>query len=77
MKMTNDLLPELMKRIDEGVDSLLLRLASTEQEIISLKNENKQLKNNYAQILEEIKEYINQLEQIKSHYVNSNNNIKQ
>lgn len=77
MKVTNDLLQELIKRVDVAVESLMIKLASQEQEIIKLKDENKRLRDNYTLMLEEIKQYITELEQIKSHYVDSNYNIKQ
>ncbi|MGI4775599.1 MAG: hypothetical protein ACRYE9_01515 [Janthinobacterium lividum] len=77
MKITKDLLFNLTKRVDEAVDSLMARIDEQEQELIELKNENESLKNNYAQVLLEIEEYVTQLEQIKSNYVYSNHNNKQ
>ena len=77
MKVTNDLLHELTKQVDEAVESLLIKLRVQEVEINHLKEDNKRLKDGYIQLVEEIKQYIIELEQIKSHYVDSNHNSKQ
>lgn len=77
MKETNDFLAGLTKQVDDAVESLLTKLKIQESEIIRLKEENKHLKDNYIQLVEEIKQYIIELEQIKSHYVDSNYNSKQ
>jgi archaellum component FlaC len=76
MKVTNSLIEELTNRVDLAVDSLMTKLEVQAQEIVSLRDENKHLKENYRQILKEIEQYVIQLEQIKSHYVNSNHNVK-
>lgn len=77
MKITQDLLFDLTKSVDEAVDSLIFKINKQEQELIQLKDQNKLLKSNYAQLLLEIEEYVTQLEQIKNNYVDSNHNNKQ
>jgi len=76
MKETNNLLSALTKQVDDAVESLLIKLESQDVEIIHLKSDNERLKNNYIRLVEEIKQYIIELEQIKSHYVDSNHNSK-
>lgn len=76
MKETNNLLSALTKQVDDAVESLLTKLESQDVEIIHLKSDNERLKNNYIRLVEEIKQYIIELEQIKSHYVDSNHNSK-
>jgi hypothetical protein len=76
MKETNNLLNALTKQVDDAVESLLIKLESQDAEIIHLKRDNERLKNDYIRLVEEIKQYIIELEQIKSHYVDSNHNSK-
>lgn len=77
MKEKNDLLKGLTKQVDDAIESLLMRLKIQETKISRLKEENKHLRDNYIQLVGEIKQYIIELEQIKSHYVDSNYNSKQ
>ena len=77
MKEKNNSLSELTKRVDEAVESLLIKLEAQRLEIIHLKDDNKRLQDNYIHLVAEIKQYIIELEQIKSHYVDSNHNSKQ
>lgn len=77
MKEINNLLDGLTKQVDDAVESLLIKLKDQEVEISHLQDVNKRLQDNYAQLVEEIKQYIVELEQIKSHYVDSNHNFKQ
>ncbi|WP_341761507.1 hypothetical protein [Candidatus Tisiphia endosymbiont of Thecophora atra] len=65
MKITNDLLLKLMQEVDQGLEGLLLNIARQHEEINKLKDENKQLRDNYAKILEQITVYIAELEAIK------------
>jgi hypothetical protein len=65
MKIDNDLLPRLMQEVDQKLEVLLLNCAEQQQEICRLKEENKYLKGNYAQIQEQIALYIAELETIK------------
>ena len=52
-------------------------VAMQAKQIEELKIQNQELKNNSATILNQIKEYIKELEEIRNHYVDSNNNSKQ
>lgn len=76
MKITSESIITQIVNIERIIDNLLDKHKFQENEISLLKIENKRLRENYAKTLEEIQEYVKQLEQIKSHYVNSNNNIK-
>lgn len=75
--ITNELLQTLTERVDQAVDAMMDKINSQRTEIDNLKIENSELKALYAKTLEQINEYIAELEKIKNHYVNSNNNIKQ
>lgn len=65
MKITNDLLLKLMQEVDQGLEGLLSNIARQHEEINKLQGENKQLRDNYAKILEQIAIYIAELEAIK------------
>lgn len=66
MKITNDLLLKLMQEVDQGLEGLLSNIARQHEEINKLQDENKQLRDNYAKILEQIAVYIAELEAIKN-----------
>lgn len=72
MKTTNHDFNNLTKRIDDAIEDLLNQLSLKQQEISRLENENEELRNNFDKVLNEIKGYNIQLEQLKSHYVNNN-----
>ena len=74
--VTKKHLIDLIKNIDEKLESLLSKLKERDREIAELKIQNKSLKENNQATLSQIKEYIQELEQIRNHYVNSNNNTK-
>jgi hypothetical protein len=59
------------------VDKLIFELNLKDKQIEDLKIHNQELKNSGAVILNQTKEYIKELEQIRNHYVDSNNNSKQ
>ncbi|HJK85540.1 MAG: hypothetical protein KBD25_03110 [Rickettsiaceae bacterium] len=59
------------------MDKLIFELNLKDKQIEDLKIQNQELKNSSAVILNQIKEYIKELEQIRNHYVDSNNNSKQ
>jgi cell division protein FtsB len=65
MKITNDLLLELMQRVDQGLEVLLSDIAMQQNEIEKLTTENKHLRENYTKISEQISLYIAELEAIK------------
>ena len=62
-------LEELMQSIDQRVDMLLIKLDEQKKEIDYLKSD-------YKITMEQIERYVAELEQIRNHYVNSNNNTK-
>lgn len=63
--MDNEILKKLMIEVDGKLNGLLNRLANSQNEIERLHFENKQLKDNYVKILEQISIYVNELEEIK------------
>ena len=65
MKVNDDVLLRLMQEVELGLENLLLDISQQQKEIDKLKNENEQLKDNYAKVLEEIAAYIAELEAIK------------
>ena len=62
-------LKSLMQSIDRSVDVLLTEIEDQKKEIANLKND-------YKIAAKQIEEYVTELEQIRNHYVNSNNNTK-
>ena len=74
MKTTKKNLIDLIHEINDNIDGLNKRLAKQEKMIQDLKSQNESLKQNNHDTLDQIKEYIEELEQIRSHYVDSNNN---
>lgn len=73
MKITEQSLIDLIKKIDLGAQEMSQKLEQQEDEIREIKLENQRLKENNQATLEQIKEYIKELEKIRSHYVDSNN----
>ncbi|XVN40334.1 MAG: hypothetical protein RCO49_05730 [Rickettsia endosymbiont of Argas persicus] len=63
--MNNEILMSLMQEVEYRLDYLLNILANNQYEIQRLQNENNQLRNDYAKILEQINIYVNELEEIK------------
>jgi len=63
--MSNEVLTRLMQEVDHKLDNLLRMLANNQNEIEKLQIENKQLKDNYVKILDQINIYVNELEEIK------------
>ena len=76
MEVDKKALIHLIKQINSNVDKLIFELNVKDKQIEELKIQNQELKNNSATILNQIKEYIKELEQIRNHYVDSNNNSK-
>ncbi|GAB4162249.1 MAG: hypothetical protein Tsb006_0240 [Rickettsiaceae bacterium] len=68
---------DLIDQIDSKVENLLAKLEKQEQVIADLQPRNEALKQNNQKTLDQIKEYIQELEQIRSYYVDSNNNNQQ
>lgn len=75
MEITKKNLIDLINEIGENIDKLNIKLAKQETLIEELRFQNEKLKQSNHDTLDQIKEYIEELEQIRSHYVDSNNNI--
>ena len=75
MEITKKNLIDLINEIGENIDRLNAKLAKQEGFIEDLKSQNEKLKQNNHETLDQIKEYIEELEQIRSQHVDSNNNI--
>lgn len=73
MELTKKPLIDIIKQISNDIDRLQSELLQKEQQISDLKQQNEQLKKNNSATLDQIREYIKELEQIRSHYVDSNN----
>ena len=74
MKTTKKNLIDLIQEINDNIDGLNKKLIKQESLIQDLKSQNESLKQSNHDTLDQIKEYIEELEQIRSHYVDSNNN---
>ena len=75
MEITKKNLFDLINEIGDNIDRLNTKLAKQEDFIKDLKFRNEKLKQNNHVTIDQIKEYIKELEQIRSQYVDSNNNI--
>lgn len=64
-KMDNEILKRLMEEVEHKLDELLHAQANNQNEVKKLQNENKELKDNYIKMLDQINIYINELEEIK------------
>ena len=67
MEVDNKALIYLIKQINRSVDKLIFELNLKDKQIEDLKIQNQELKNSSAVILNQIKEYIKELEQIRNH----------
>jgi predicted RNase H-like nuclease (RuvC/YqgF family) len=76
MEVDKKALIHLIKQINSNVDKLIFELNVKDKQIEELKIQNQELKSNSSTILNQIKEYIKELEEIRNHYVDSNNNSK-
>ncbi len=74
MEITKQQLIEIIREIGEKTEKLVADSARQSQQIEDLKSQNEDLKKSNQATLDQIKEYIQELEQIRSHYVDSNNN---
>jgi uncharacterized coiled-coil protein SlyX len=77
MEITKNSLIEQIHEIGKKIEDLNAKLAKQGRLIEDLNSQNKSLKQQNSATLDQIKEYIEELEQIRSHYVNSNNNTGQ
>ncbi len=73
MEVTKQDLFDLIHQTGRQIDELLNKLSKQEQVIADLEAQNDDLKRNNQTTLSQIKEYIQELEQIRNHYVDSNN----
>ena len=73
MELTKQDLFDLIHQTDRKIDKLLNRISKQEQRILDLETQNNDLKRSNQATLSQIKEYIKELEQIRNHYVDSNN----
>ena len=76
MEITKNHLIELIRNIDVGVSQMSDKLQAQEQEIQELRLQNQALKDSNRATLDQIKQYIKELEEIRNHYVDSNNKGK-
>ena len=76
MEVDKKALIYLIKQINKNVDKLIFELNLKDRQVEELKIQNQELKNSNQAVLNQIKEYIKELEQIRNHYVDSNNNSK-
>ena len=76
MELTKKSLVDLIKEINESVCNMKAESAIKDKHIQELKLQNQELKESNLATLNQIKKYIKELEQIKSHYVDSNNHSK-
>jgi len=65
---------DLIKQINEVACKLKAELSNKDKQIQDLKLQNEHLKISNLATLDQIREYIKELEQIRTHYVDSNNN---
>lgn len=73
IEVTKKDLFDLIHQTGRKIDELLNKLSKQEQVIADLEAQNNELKRNNQTTLSQIKEYIQELEQIRNHYVDSNN----
>lgn len=73
IEVTKKDLFDLIHQTGRKIDELLTKLSKQEQVIADLEAQNNELKLNNQTTLSQIKEYIQELEQIRNHYVDSNN----
>ncbi|AFC70825.1 hypothetical protein MC5_02215 [Rickettsia australis str. Cutlack] len=64
-KMDSEILKRLMEEVEHKLDELLQTQTNNQNEVNKLQNENKELKDNYIKMLDQINIYINELEEIK------------
>lgn len=76
MEVTKKQLIDIIQEIGHRVDRLMDEVAKQDQQITELKSQNQELKKSNQATLDQIKEYIQELKQIRTHYVDSNNNAK-
>lgn len=76
IEVTKQSLIDVIKQINTGVDNLKKELQEKNKEIEELKSNNQHLKQSNKSTLDQIRQYIQELEKIRTHYVDSNNHPK-
>lgn len=76
MKVTKQHLNKLIQELEEKIDLVLTSSGKQAELIKTLQKRNSDLENNNNKTLEQIKDYVKELEQIRNYYVSSNNNSK-
>lgn len=77
MEITKQQLIDVINQISKKIDTLNAKLGRQEHQISDLKSQNEDLKKGNQATLGQVKNYIQELEQIRNHYVNSNNSAGQ
>ena len=75
MKITKKNLIDIIDEISTSIDAVKAKLKKQESVLENLRLENEKLKQDNCDVLDQIKEYVVELEKIRKHYVNNNNNI--
>ena len=65
-----------LQNLDQKISQLLLERLEMKNALETLKTENKNLESRVSVAVSEINDYLKELEEIKAHYVNSNNNYQ-
>lgn len=73
MEVTKQNLLDLINQIGEKIDGLNNKLTQQEKFIEELREENHKLKSDNQSTLDQVKVYVEELEKIRDHYVNSIN----
>ena len=74
MLVTKQDLINLIHDIGQKIDQLNGKIIQQEEQIRGLESQNEDLSSSNQATLDKIKEYIQELKQIRSHYVDSKNN---
>lgn len=76
MEITKQSLMNVISQINSSVESLKKELKEKNREIDELNLYNQTLKQNNKATLDQIRQYIQELEKIRNYYADSNNNSK-
>lgn len=74
MKITKQHLNSLIQELEEKIDVLFTTSRKQAELIKTLQKRNSELESNNNKTLEQIKDHVKELEQIRNYYVSSNNN---
>jgi chromosome segregation ATPase len=76
MEITKQHLIDTIHKINDQVDELIGKLDEQARHIKDIEQKNRNLVKNNESTSRKIEEYIKELEQIRNHYVDSNNNTR-